>query len=70
MYNGIKGIHLATNTPIQIDLTEQEMSYAVDKVVDNWERMCQSVKKRTGITIIGQIQIDYMVIGGKEHVFH
>lgn len=70
MYNGIKGIHLATNTPIQIDLTEQEMSYAVDKVVDNWELMCQSVKKRTGITIIGQIQIDYMVIGGKEHVFH
>ena len=70
MYNGLKGIHLATNTPIQIDLTEQEMSYAVDKVVDNWGRMCQSVKKRTGITIIGQIQIDYMVIGGKEHVFH
>ena len=71
--NGLQGIHLATNQPIEIDLNEQEMSDALYKSVNGeemWELMCASVYKRLGIEIIGQIQIDYMVVNGIKHIFH
>lgn len=71
--NGLQGIHLATNQPIEIDLNEQEMSDALYKSVtgeEKWELMCASVYKRLGIEIIGQIQIDYMVVDGIKRVFH
>lgn len=74
MVNGIQGIHLATNQPIEIDLNTTEMSYACDKnsktINASWEYMCAMVKQRTGIDIIDQIQIDWIVIDGIKRVFH
>jgi hypothetical protein len=37
---------------------------------EKWDTMCALVLERTGIEIIGQIQIDYMVVDGNKHVFH
>ena len=72
--NGLQGIHLATNQPIEIDLNEVEMSYACDKNRESqnasWEYMCAMVNQRTGIDIIDNIQIDWIVIDGIKRVFH
>ena len=73
MNNGIIGVHLATNQPIEIELTPKEMELGLYKSVngeEKWDRMCAMVWVRTGIEIIGQIQIDYMVVDGNKHVFH
>ena len=73
MNNGIIGTHLATNQPIEIELNEQEMELGLYKSVtgeEKWDTMCALVLERTGIEIIGQIEIDYMVVDGNKHVFH
>ena len=72
--NGLQGIHLATNQPIEIPLNTTEMSYATDKNREtsnaSWEYMCAMVSQRTGIDIIDNIQIDWIVIDGIKRVFH
>ena len=73
MNNGIIGTHLATNQPIEIELNAQEMELGLYKGVtgeEKWDTMCELVLERTGIEIIGQVQIDYMVVDGNKHVFH
>jgi hypothetical protein len=73
MNNGIIGTHLATNQPIEIELNAQEMELGLYKGVtgeEKWDTMCELVLERTGIEIIGQIAIDYMVVDGNKHVFH
>ena len=73
MNNGIIGTHLATNQPIEIELNTQEMELGLYKGVtgeEKWDTMCELVLERTGIEIIGQIAIDYMVVDGNKHVFH
>ena len=73
MNNGIIGTHLATNTPVEIELTTEEMELGLYKSVtgeEKWDTMCDMVLERTGIEIIGQIEIDYMVVGGNKRVFH
>ncbi len=72
MNNGIIGTHLATNQPVEIELTPQEMSLAtsnLNKYMD-WDIMCENLKERTGITLIGQIDIDYLVVEGVKKLFH
>jgi len=73
MNNGIIGTHLATNTPVEIELTTEEMELGLYKSVtgeEKWDTMCDMVLERTGIEIIGQIEIDYMVVDGNKRVFH
>ena len=73
MNNGIIGTHLATNHPIEIELNTREMELGLYKGVtgeEKWDTMCELVLERTGIEIIGQIAIDYMVVDGNKHVFH
>ena len=73
MNNGIIGTHLATNQPVELELTPQEMELGLYKTVtgeEKWNTMCELVLERTGIEIIGQIEIDYMVVDGTKHVFH
>ena len=74
MNNGIIGTHLATNQPIEISLNSVEISYACDKNINktnaSWEYMCAMVSQRTGIDIIDNIQIDWIVIDGIKRVFH
>ena len=37
---------------------------------EKWDTVCDMVLERTGITIIGEMEIDYMVVEGIQHVFH
>lgn len=72
MVNGLRGVHIASNIPVDIPLNSKEMQLAMSKVHENecWDMMCSSVLSRGGEDIIGQIEIDFIVIGGVEKVFH
>lgn len=73
MENGIKGTHLATGQPVEIELNDMEMNQATDKsefLNILWSEMCKSVMRRTGIVIEGQISIDWIVIKGVAKEFH
>ena len=45
MINGLKGVHLATNIPVEIPLNSKEMQLAMVKENEDicWEYMCTSV---------------------------
>ena len=72
MVNGLKGIHIASGIPVEIPLSGKEMQLAMSKVDVNqcWDDMCSSVLSRGGEDIIGQIEIDFIVINGVDKVFH
>ena len=72
MVNGLRGVHIASNIPVDIPLNSKEMQLAMSKVHENecWDMMCASVLSRGGEDIIGQIEIDFIVIGEVERVFH
>ena len=79
MTNGIIGTHLATDTPITLPLNYKEMQLALgssgtEEVQGNvnelWDLMCEAVLARTGTEIIGQIEIDYIVVDGVKRTFH
>ena len=79
MVNGIIGTHLATDTPVTLPLNYKEMQLALgsggtEEVQGNvnelWDLMCNAVLERTGIEIIGQIEIDYIVVNGVKRTFH
>ena len=71
--NCIIGSHIATGYPITIQLTKQEMDLATLTMGDintAWDCMCMLVHRRTGQKIIGQIDIDYIVVNGNKRKFH
>tara|TARA_Y100000004_G_scaffold65899_1_gene73945 strand:+ start:546 stop:767 length:222 start_codon:yes stop_codon:yes gene_type:complete len=73
MINGLRGVHIATNIPVDIPLNSKEMQLAMDKGPlqnDSWELMNASVVSRGEMNIIGDIDIDSIVIGGVAKVFH
>ena len=72
MVNGLKGVHIASGIPVEIPLNSKEMQLAMSMVDMNqcWDDMCASVLSRGGEDIIGQIEIDFIVIGGVDRVFH
>tara|TARA_Y100000389_G_C17106897_1_gene338710 strand:+ start:123 stop:359 length:237 start_codon:yes stop_codon:yes gene_type:complete len=70
MQNGLLGTHIATGIPMEIPLNYKEMQLALHEWSWKWDTMCEMVLERTGITIIGEMEIDYMVVEGTKHVFH
>ncbi len=70
MVNGLIGVHIATNTPVEIPLNASEMQLFHAGGNYDWLCMCESVKARTGIEIIDQIQLDFQVINGNKSKFH
>jgi len=71
--NKLSGIHIATGYPVDICLTNQEMVLATLKQGDinsAWESMCALVRRRTGITIINEIDIQTITINGVDKAFH
>jgi len=72
--NGLIGTHIATRQYVEIELTKNEMTLATTKnmfqVNIDWREMCLSVRQRTGIHIIGQIDIQSIVINGVVKTFH
>jgi len=73
MINGLKGVHIASNIPVEIPLNSKEMQLAMDKGPlqnDSWEMLNASVVSRGEMNIIGDIDIESLVIGGVAKVFH
>ena len=71
--NCLIGSHIATGQPITIRLTKQEMDLATITMGDvnrAWDCMCMLVHRRTGQSIIGQLDIDYIVVNGNKRKFH
>ena len=71
--NCIIGTHIATGYPVHIQLTKQEMDLATIKQGDinsAWDSMCMLVHRRTGQSIIGQLDIQYIVVNGNKRKFH
>lgn len=70
MKNGLIGVHIATGQEVEIPLSAREMQLVHAGGNHQWNQMCESVFKRSFIEIIGQIQIDFLVINGNKRVFH
>jgi hypothetical protein len=73
MRQGLIGTHIATDIPVEIPLNGKEMQLAMDKgpkLNESWRAMCFSVLSRTGITIEGAIDIDFIVVDGLRRSFH
>ena len=79
MINGLRGTHLATGLPVVIPMNYKELQLALgsigtEEVQGNvnasWELMCDAVLQRTGTEIIGQIEIDYIVVDGVKRTTH
>ena len=73
MINGLKGVHIASNIPVEIPLNSKEMQLAMDNGPlqnDSWEMLNASVVSRGEMNIIGDIDIESLVIGGVAKVFH
>jgi hypothetical protein len=70
--HGLIGTHIATGMGVEINLTKQEMLLACAKVEINesWEKAMDMVKARLGIEVIGQIEIEQIVINGVAKTFH
>ena len=73
LVNGLKGLHIASNIPVEIPLNSKEMQLALDEGLqmnDSWELMNASVVSRGEMNIIGDIDVEEIVIGGVAKVFH
>lgn len=79
MINGLRGTHIATGIPVVILMNYKELQLALgsigtEEVQGNvnasWELMCDAVLQRTGTEIIGQIEIDYIVVDGVKRTTH
>ena len=70
MKNGLIGTHIATGIPVEIDLNVSEMHLFHAGGNHDWNVMCESVKTRTGIEIIDEIELAFQVINGNKSKFH
>ena len=72
MRNGIKCTHLATSYSVEIPLNYKEMQLALDKTdIDaSWNMMCEMEMERTGIEIIDQMELEFIVVEGTERPLH
>jgi hypothetical protein len=66
MKNILSLTHLATNIPVDIELDLVELAWARDKnpktINESWNKLCESVKVRTGHDIPGNFQLN--TLGG------
>ena len=73
LVNGLKGVHIASNIAVEIPLNSKEMQLAMDNGPlqnESWELLNASVVSRGEMNIIGDIDIESIVIGGVAKIFH
>lgn len=72
MKNGLIGTHIATGIPVELNLNAKEMQLAMTKenINECWELMNNAVFKRTGVKVIGEVEIEHIVVDGVKKVFH
>ena len=69
MRHGIIGTHIATNQPVEIELNEWEVHYVMQST-DGWDTAMEKGEDRTGIRVIGAIDIDGLGRDGSKRVCH
>ncbi len=73
MINGIIGTHLATGQEVELPLNGKEMQLALDKgdkLNESWTLMNRMVRARGEISIIGEVEVDFLVVNGVKRSFH
>ena len=73
LINGLKGTHIATGYPVEVDLSKKELMLIdspTGNINDNWEKAMHLLYKRTGVEIINQVDIETIVINGVDKPFH
>jgi len=71
--NSLKGTHIATGQPVDVDLTRKEVLLITapsGDINDNWEKAMDLLSVRSGIEIIGQVDLETITINGVEKPFH
>ena len=72
MYS-LKGTHIATGQPVEVMLSRREVLLITAPYGDingNWEKAMDLISVRSGIEIIGQVDIETITIDGIEKPFH
>lgn len=73
MINSLKGTHIATGQPVEVELGKREVLLieAIGGDINgNWEKAMDLISVRTGIEIIGQVDLETITINGVERPFH
>jgi hypothetical protein len=73
MINGIIGTHLATGQEVELPLNGKEMQLALDKgaqLNESWTLLNRMVRARGEISIIGEVEVDFLVVNGVKRSFH
>jgi len=73
MINGIIGTHLTTGQEVELPLNGKEMQLALDKsdkLNESWTLMNRMVRARGEIAIIGEVEVDFLVVNGVKRRFH
>lgn len=71
--NSLKGTHIATGQPVEVMLSTREVLLITapnGDINNNWENAMDLVTMRTGVEIIGQVDIETITIDGIEKPFH
>ena len=71
--NSLKGTHIATGQPVEVSLTRREallITAPFGDINDNWEKAMDLISMRSGIEIIGQVDLETITINGIEKPFH
>jgi len=73
MINGIIGTHLATGQEVELPLNGKEMQLALDKgdkLNESWTLLNRMVRARGEVSIIGEVEVDFLVVNGVKRSFH
>lgn len=71
--NGIRGRLVSDGSPIVIPFNAKQMQLATNKDVDSnwaWDCVCDICVSNDYIDPRGNIHIDFIIINGKDNVFH
>mgnify|MGYP001164002121 FL=1 len=74
MVNGLIGVHIATDIPVDIPLNTKQMQLASDTNPDtmnkSWDMVCDICVANGFIDPRGNVDIDFIVVNGVKHKFH
>ena len=73
MAYSLKGTHIATGQPVEVELGKREVLLITaigGDINGNWEKAMDLITMRTGIEIIGQVDLETITIDEVEKPFH
>lgn len=71
--NSLHGTHIATGIPVDVDLTRKEVlliTAPFGDINDNWAKAMDLISVRSGIEIIGHVDLHTITINGVSKPFH